>query len=266
MPAVDPARLAGQIEAVLQCAERPAEFANELADLVTAYTDRRRSGEQQLSDYRPNPVAIRTIRRKLESRFADCPESSTQLAHALWRHTTTRLFAPGMIKGCDSAVVHGLIHQWASETEEAEVLEELAQALAASTPWQRDEEIFFEWVGELEKSPGGSVLSLLILAEASADPRFEAFHKIIRRVRGRTNTESSPERGALIRLCQEIAARSPAELTKFLLSEFGDQPDSTRWLLTELENGFPERFRREIAVVLSTSGGTGIIRRNLVKD
>jgi hypothetical protein len=271
MPAVDPTRLSAQIRTVLERANVPNEFARELAELVGSYTDRRRSGEQvtfNQDGYRSNPVALRTIKQEVQSAFRNCPEGNLELARALWRRAATRLFAPGMIKGCSPDLVQSMAQEWASETQESDVLNELASVIATSASWQIDEAAFFEWLIELQHSgsEGGSILVLKLMTEAVLDPQFEALHKIVRMLRGYARTDSTQLRAALIRLCKQMAARSPAEAVKFLKSEFADHPDSTRWLLSGLEHHLSGRFRHEIGVVLSTSGGAGIIRRKLVKD
>jgi hypothetical protein len=273
MPAVDPIRLRSQIGGLLELAERPTEFEKELADLLEAYADRRRSGEHvsiEEQGLRVNPVVIRTLKQEFQARFVECPEMSLALAQRIWDriHRLARFFAPVIIRNCEANAVREIVEHWASETEDAEVHTELALSIAAAFPWRSDEDAFILSAERLvgSRSEGHFLLALKLLAEAVTDRRFESQHRVFRLIRGCSKNTAAAARDALIALCKRIALRTPAEVVKYLKAEFEAENDAARWLLVALERDLPARFGGDIAAILSTSGRTGIIRRKLVKD
>lgn len=267
MPAVDPARLQREIEALTEVATDSTVLARRTLDLLEFYAEqpRRVASSEAAIPHKafgvPHPV-IRGLGAALQARLRDSPEAAVAAASTLWEagYRETQLLAAsvlGVVKGKDAAV-------WAAARAETckdgVCLMELARTglagwraaepqtcLAQISAWLRSG-------SERVRTLGASSLAALV-----DDAAFEDVPAVFRLLASLPLAGHGVFRGALEQTVGALARRSPPEAARFLLDALRLRTPGAEALIRRSLSAFPARQRSLLEAALSEGRGTGII-------
>ncbi len=212
MPAIDPNRLARQVEDLIAQPDSPVQIARVVRDLVEEYSDQTRSSVPSV----PTPV-IRALRGALQQH-----EQVKAISEALWEESLpdTRLLAAGLLEQIEDAEVAVTAKRWASQNVPIEIVRELgARGLAG---WRRaDPNEFMDRVKSWLDEPRGRarVLALYALRERVSDPDFEDLPSILSLLEGRLGGVRGEMREAMVALITALEKVAPEETVNFLNEE-----------------------------------------------
>lgn len=212
MPAIDPNRLARQVEDLIAQPDEPDRIARAVRDLVEEYSDQARSSVPTV----PTPV-IRALRGALQQH-----EQPKAISEALWEVSLpdTRLLAAGLLERIEDSEAAATAKRWAGQNVPIEIVRELgARGLAG---WRRANPAGFldqitSWLNEHRGR--GRVLALYALRERVSDPDFEDLPSIFALVEGRLSGVRGEMREAMVALITALEKAAPVETVNFLNEE-----------------------------------------------
>lgn len=212
MPAIDPNRLARQVEDLIAQPDEPDRIARAVRDLVEEYSDQARSSVPTV----PTPV-IRALRGALQQH-----EQPKAISEALWEVSLpdTRLLAAGLLERIEDPEAAATAKRWAGQNVPIEIVRELgARGLAG---WRRANPAGFldqitSWLDE--RRGRGRVLALYALRERVSDPDFEDLPSIFALVEGRLSGVRGEMREAMVALITALEKAAPVETVNFLNEE-----------------------------------------------
>jgi len=220
MPSVDPARLAREIDRMLEQTPDPSSRAREAADLLERYAERarRKPGRPEDTLHTPRHV-ITALARSLTAETSD-PDEGLALASALWAIPLreTRLLAADLLGVWGGVEVADWAEERAAETADLRILEKVARhGLAAWRNGDRGEA--FRRAGGWLTAPSTRVreLGLLLLLSIVEAGESDDLRRVINLLGASPETGSGPERKTFARLLISLVRRSPREAARFLL-------------------------------------------------
>jgi hypothetical protein len=212
MPAIDPRRLARQVDDLIAQPDDPLQIARTVRDLVEEYSEQTRSPVPSV----PTPV-VRAIRGALQKHGQ--PKA---ISEALWEISLpdTRLLAVGLVEQIENSDVAAIAKRWAGQNASIEIVRELgARGLAG---WRRaDPNEFMDQVRSWLNEPRGRarVLALYALRERVSDPDFEDLPSILGLLAGRLGGVRGEMREAMVALITELEKLASVETVNFLYEE-----------------------------------------------
>ena len=212
MPAIDPNRLARQVDDLVALPDEPIQIARAVRDLVEEYSVRAKSSVPSVS----RPV-IRSLRGALQQHA-----QPMAIAEAVWKESLpdTQLLAAGMLERIEDPVVAATAKRWASQNVPIEIVRELgARGL---TGWRQANPTGFmdqvtSWLDEHRGR--GRVLALYALRERVSDPDFEDLPSVLSLIEGRLDGARGEMREALVALITALEKVAPEETVNFLDEE-----------------------------------------------
>jgi hypothetical protein len=212
MPAIDPNRLARQVEDLIAQPNEPDRIARVVRELVEEYSDQTRSSVPTV----PTPV-IRALRGALQQH-----EQPQAISEALWEVSLpdTRLLAAGLLERIEDPAAAATAKRWAGQNVPIEIVRELgARGLAG---WRRADPAGFldqitSWLDEHRGR--GRVLALYAVRERVSDPDFEDLPSILALVEGRLSGVRGEMREAMVALITALEKIAPEETVNFLNEE-----------------------------------------------
>lgn len=212
MPAIDPHRLALQLESLRSQSSDPDRIARTVQDLVEEYSDPHRSSTPAV----PAPVirSIRAALRKLEQPII--------ISETLWNggRPDSRLLAAGLLERVEGPEVASIAERWAGQSVSIEIVRELGQR--GLSGWRRADPAGFlsqlsRWLdGRKRRS---RVLAVYALRGRLSDSDFEDLPSALGLVEGRLAGVRGETREALIALVTTLAKAAPEETAGFLNDE-----------------------------------------------
>lgn len=212
MPAIDPNRLARQVDDLLGMPGDPEQIARTVRDLVEEYSDQTRSPVPTM----PRPV-IRALRGALLQH-----EHPKAISEALWEVSLpdTKLLAAGMLEQIEEPEVAVIAKRWAGQNVSIDIVRELAARGLAG--WRRADPAAFQdqIISWLDEHRGrGRVLALYGLREGINDPDFEDLPSIFSLLEGRLSGVRGEMREAMVSLITALEKMAPEETLNFLNDE-----------------------------------------------
>jgi hypothetical protein len=212
MPAIDPNRLARQVEDLIAMPDEPLQIARVVRDLVEEYSAQARSSVPSV----PRPV-IRSLRGALQQHA-----QPMAIGEALWKDSLpdTQLLAAGMLERIEDPEVASTVKRWASQNVPIEIVRELgARSL---TGWRLAHPADFmdqvtSWLNE--QRGRARVLALYALREIVSDPDFEDLPSVLSLIEGRFDGARGEMREALVALITALEKVAPEETVNFLDDE-----------------------------------------------
>jgi len=209
MPAIDPNRLARQVDHLIALPDDPELIARTVRDLVEEYSEQVRSPVPTV----PKPV-VRALRGALRHR-----EHPKAISEALWKISLpdTKLLAAGMLEQIEGPEVATIAKRRAGQNVSIEIVRELAARGLAG--WRRaDPAAFLDQITSwLDEHRGrGRVLALYALRERINDPDFEDLPSILSLLEGRLSGVRGEMREAMVALITALEKIAPEETGNFL--------------------------------------------------
>ena len=207
MPAIDPHRLATEVERIKAKSGEPTLIARETKDLLAYYSD---EGRVKV----PAPV-LRALAGALEQSSA---EHSLDSPQALWKGGSpeAKVLAAGLLGNVEQESVATVVERWANQNVPTEVVQQLGER--GTTGWRRaHREHFLEQVGAwLSGSRRRSrVLALYALGGIVTDPRFDDLPVIYSVLENHLGARGE-QREALIALFRALRQEAPDETAQYL--------------------------------------------------
>lgn len=212
MPAIDPNRLARQVDDLIARPDEPNQIARVVRDLIEEYSDQTKLSVPTV----PRPV-IRSLRGALQQHG-----QHLAISEALWNEglPDSWLLAAGLLERIEDLEVAATAKRWAGQNVPIEIVRELGER--GLTGWRRaDPAGFLEQVTSwLNEQRGRSrVLALYALRERVSDPDFEDLPSILGLIEGRLGGARGEMREALVALVTALEKVAPEETVNFLNEE-----------------------------------------------
>ncbi|MEW6568585.1 MAG: DNA alkylation repair protein [Chloroflexota bacterium] len=269
MPAVDPWRLARQVEAVLASSREPASLTRACLDLFEFYADRARravgavrAAAPTAGFGTPRPV-VRALADALRGAFADRPDEALVYAASLWQPDARepRSLAVALLSGVATEDVAAWAEPRAAATDDFTLLADMA-AIGLEKWRSERRQAFMGQVSRWLQSESDRLraLALLSLAAEVEAPSFEDLPQIFRLLAAAPRSRRGPARRALIHLLQLLVRRTPQETARFLLDQLQADPAEGAALIHTLLPAFPARQQEILRQALADQGRLGIIR------
>jgi len=226
MTAVDPQRLARELEALGAELENPKALRSRVIALLDIYANRtRRTGagtDPERTPWSfdvPAPI-LRSLKLFMRERLASRPELAWDIIDELWHagyRETQQLAAEVLMLSSESRVAEW-VEEHAAGSVDSATLATLARRGIAG--WRQAEPAAFmsaasRWLHS-ESAPIRA-FSLHGLGAAVMDPTFDELPALYGMLRGFDQPMRGESRRALLELVRALAIRSPAETTHFLL-------------------------------------------------
>lgn len=207
MPAIDPHRLASEVERLKAQSGEPTLIARETKALLAYYSD---DGRVKV----PAPV-LRALARALEQSSAEHPLDSPR---ALWKGGSpeAKVLAAGLLGNVENESVAAVVERWANQDVPTEVVQELGER--GTTGWRRAHREHFlkqvvTWLSG--KSRRSRVLALYALGGIVTDPRFDDLPVIYSVLEDHLSARGEA-REALIALLKMLRQEAPDETALYL--------------------------------------------------
>jgi hypothetical protein len=268
MSAVNPKRLAAQVEDLLTLLDDPQAFCRQCLDLLEFYASRTRKPvtmtnlEETLRVFNvPRPV-IRALSTGLSKHTQARSHLAWPAAAALWEtgYRETRLLSSAILGGQPTEEVAQMAEAFASDCDDDVVLFELADRGLVGWRYGAAPK-FLEKVAIWIESPRRRlrVFALMAIRAAVDDSEFAELPTVFRILSGRVESARGDERRSLYALVRSLAKRSPPETVRFLLDEMAKDGPSSRRMVRNTWESFPLRQRQLLERALSTENRTGIM-------
>jgi hypothetical protein len=268
MPAIDPARLAYEIQVLRAEGENPARLAQRALDLLEFYADRTRrpkgaarAGEVAWVLGVPRPVQ-RTLATALQGQINGQETVGLETASLLWDagHREARVLAASILSPLQGSRVADWVEARAPACDDAEVLTELAGRGLAGWRAAAPQALLDRIAGWLRVSDHGlRGFAMVALTADVQDSSFEDLPSVFRLLR----TVTPPVRGPVLRahwkLVETLAKRSAPETARYLLDELSAGKAEMARLIRQVLPSFPPRQRRLLEEALSEQMRPGII-------
>ncbi len=260
MSAVNPTRLAMEVEELGDLVTDPAALRRACLNLLDFYADRtHRAGSSAVKRnalkafHVPRPV-IRALSVKLHVLTQAHPEIAWPAASALWEagYREMRLLSIAILNGQTDPSVPQLAEAWAFKCSDLTLLAELS--VTGLEGWRRTDPSKFltqiaAWSNAV-KSPL-RILALLSLHAAVEDPTFEDLPTVFQLCAGLAGKVRGEERRALYAVVTALARRSPPEAARFLTDELAKGDAGVRRMIQDTLTAFPKRQRELLQRTLS---------------
>jgi hypothetical protein len=260
MPAVDPVRLAREVDGMFGPALEPSALAGKVLDLLERYAERarRKGGRPEDSLDCPRPVMAALANAiAAEARRGG---RSLELADALWSTPIreTRLLA------CEALGVEpgGGAADWAErralETSDARVLEGLARRGLAA--WRsRDRPASLGRAEQWIRSQGERVreLGCLFLLPVAEGGESEEVRQVIDLLHQSPQVGRGAERRALSTLLLTLVRRSPQEAARYLLDAVAEGNPAVTQIARQALPLLPPRQKRDLEETLARARASG---------
>jgi hypothetical protein len=262
MPAIDPTRLARELDALAQLVQDPEEATRTCLKMLDFYADRtRRPTLASTADLDrrfgvPGPVQ-RALSHRLALAARDLPDQGQHLADVLWQagYRETRQAAAALFETRTDPYVAAWVEDHGRGCIDMVVLRQLGvQSLKSWRAAHPD--LFLARIWSWFDSPGEPLLmalALLALNEAVRQPQFGVGPEVFQGLEARQDALAAQPRRAVGDLLRSLAVRSPAETAQFLkdhLKRAGGQKSLSAVIRTALPE-FPSRQRRALEAALS---------------
>jgi hypothetical protein len=253
MPAIDPARLTRQIEALQELFSEPAALVRALGELLEFYADRTRrpgrTGQGQATRPRsgiPPPVS-RQLQSALKEQAAAHPERVWPVIDALWREEVRdmQLLAVALLSG----QAEKRAATWSLEQASVRLDRPLLAALAEDglSGWREaDFTSFIQHARRWLKSDPSRLMGLLALRGACRVEGLDRLPAILESLSGHTPGLPADQRSVLQDILIHTAARSPQETAAFLLGELKRHGPQTRRLVRVILPHLPAHLRERL--------------------
>ncbi len=212
MPAIDPHRLARQLDNLRSQSSDPDQIAREVRDLIDEYSDPTKSPALAV----PAPV-IRSLRAALHQLG-----QQVAISEALWKGglPDARLLAAGLLERVEDAEVAATAERWAGQNVPIEIVRELGER--GLSGWRRADPMGFlnhitSWLDN--RSRRSRVLAVYALRGRVGDADFEDVPSAFGLVEGRLAGTRGEMREALVALITSLAEVAPEETAGFLNDE-----------------------------------------------
>ncbi len=260
MPAVDPARLAREIDAILEHFGDPGALRRLVLDVLDFYADRaRRPGASIHADDAPwafgvpRPV-LRSMGRALRARSVQQPQVALAAAEALWGagYRETQVLAASILASQAGPQAADWAQPRAEACQDRAALAELAGP--GMEGWRRAEpQAFLARASVWLRSANPRLLAfgLLALTAAVEAPGFVDLPAVLRMLAGVCGETRGESRRGLVALVRVLARRSPAETARFVLDELEARTPGAERLLRGVLEAFPAPQRERLAQALS---------------
>jgi len=262
MPAVDPARLAGEIDAVFGRAHEPAALARQVLELLERYAERARRHGGQREDALDSPRPVTAALAHAVEAEASRTGAGLDLAEALWSIPVreTRLLASEALGVENGEGVADWAESRAAATADLRVLEAMAgRGLAA---WgSRDRAAALRRVGRWVGEGNARVreLGLLFLLPIVERGGSEDLRRVINLLGVCTEVGKGPERRTLSRLFLALIRRSPQEAARFLMDAVGQGNLVVSQIARQTLPVLPAKQKQVVEEALARGRASGII-------
>jgi hypothetical protein len=260
MSAVNPSRLAMEVEELGDLVTDPAALRRACLNLLDFYADRtQRSGSSTVKRsaskafHVPRPV-VRALSIKLKALTQAKPDIAWPAASALWEagYREMRALAIAILNVQTDPSVPQMAEVWASNCSDHTL-----QAMLSGTGlegWRRADSAKFltqveAWSNATENRI--RVFALLSLHAAVDDPNFEDLPTVFQLCEGLAGKVRGEERRALYALVTALAHRSPPEAARFLTDELARGDAGARRMIENTLSAFPRRQRELLQRTLS---------------
>jgi len=260
MTAVDPQRLAREIDALGVELENPKALRSRVVALLDIYADRTRRTGAGVNPARaprsfdvPSPI-MRSLKRYLSQQLIEKPELAREIADELWLagYRETQMLAAEVLSVHPVEQVAGWVEARAGESVDSTTLESLAgNSLSA---WrQADPQGFLEKISLWLRGENSRIktLALHALTAAVQEPVFEDLPTIYRLLQSFETPLRGELKRAMFELVAALAKRSPAETTHFLLERLRSGGAAAKRLARHVQDDLPAQQRSAIAKALS---------------
>ena len=212
MPAIDPHRLALQLDNLRSQSAEPDQIARFVQDLVEEYAGLDKSSVPAV----PAPI-LRSIRAALH------PLGQPKvISEALWKGglPDLRLLAAGLLARLEDSEVAATAERWAGQHVSIEVVRELGGR--GLSGWRRSDPVGFlvqigRWLEDRKRR--SHVLAVYALRARLTDSDFEDLPSVLALIKGRLVGVRGETREALIALVTALVKEAPEETAGFLNDE-----------------------------------------------
>jgi hypothetical protein len=226
MTAVDPQRLAREIESLDTVLDDPKSLRSRVIALLDIYADRTRRTGAGANPERtpwsfdvPSPI-LRSLKLYLQEKLVSKTKLAWEITDELWHagYRETQLLATNVLMLCSDPKVAEWVEEHAVESVDNATMATLARDglsgwrqsapqdfITATSRWLQDEKAMIR------------AFSLYGLGAAVRDPAFEDLPAVFSLLHDFTQPTRGDSRRALLELVRALANRSPAETTHFLL-------------------------------------------------
>lgn len=260
MTAVDPQRLAREIESLGTVLDDPKSLRSRIIALLDIYADRtRRTGgganpERTHWSFDVPPPILRSLKLFLQGKLAQKPNLVWEITDELWHagYRETQLLAIDVLMLCSDHKVAEWVEEHATESVDNATMATLARDglsgwrqsapkdfIAAASRWLQDEKAMIR------------AFSLYGLGAAVRDPAFEDLPTIFSMLHDFTQPTRGESRRGLLELMRALANRSPAETTHFLLDRLKREGAQAERLARSVLEILPKAQRIAIQQALS---------------
>jgi hypothetical protein len=260
MTAIDPQRLAREIDALGEELEDAKALRSRVVALLDIYANRTRhtgaGGDPERTPWTldvPSPV-LRTLRQFLIEQLQGRSQQIWSIAEELWHagYRETQILAADLVSlGEDEGV-----GDWAEARAHESLDNATLTALAGSglAGWRRADPQGFlravlHWLKE--GNTRTKTLGVHALTAAVQEPSFEDLPTIYRLIHSLEQPSRGELRRALVLLLRALAQRSPAETTHFLLDRIKRGGEEDRRLAQQVQEFLPAAQRDTIQETLS---------------
>ncbi len=262
MTAIDPQRLAREIEALGEALEDAKALRSRVVALLDIYADRTRhtgsSGDPERTPWMfdvPSPF-LRTLKQFLTDQLQGRPQLMWNIAEELWQagYRETQLLAADLASLGEDEGVGDWAEARAHESLDSVTLTALAGNGLAG--WRRaDTEGFLRVVLFWLKEGNARIKTLAVhaLTAAVKDSSFKDLPTVYRLIHSLEQPKRGELRRALVLLLRALALRSPAETTHFLLDRIQRGGEEDRRLAQQVQEVLPAAQRAAIQDTLSGS-------------
>lgn len=259
MSAINPQRLAAQVEDLLALLDDPQAFCRQCLDLLDSCASRTRKPvtmtnvEETLKVFNvPRPV-LRALSTGISRHTQMRSHLAWPAASSLWEagYRETRLLSSAILGGQQSEEVAQMAEAFAPDCDDNVALFELADRGLAE--WRGATAKFLERVDIWLESPRRRlrVFALMAIRAAVEEPEFEDLPTVFRILSGMADSVRGDERRSLYALVCSLAIRSPPETVRFLLDEMEKDGLSARRMVRNTRESFPKRQRQLLERALS---------------
>lgn len=256
VPAINPARLEKELEAIVELLHDPGEFSRRCLELLRFYGDRTKrtidTADFELSALNAPAALIRTMATHFQTNVSENPALAQPAASALWQsgYREARILAVAMLGAQVRDEVPGWASEWAKESVDPIVLDELA--MQGLVRWrQSSPSAFLSQTSDWLSGKKTHLFGLKAIQAAVQDHQFEDLPSIYRLLRGQSAKVRGESRLVLNELLSELARRSPQETARFLLEEHNREPELAKRVIREVLPAFPRRQKNLLRDALS---------------
>jgi hypothetical protein len=261
VPAINPERLAQEVNDVKELIGNPPKLRWRVLDILDFYADRTRRSPASLrpghADKKfgvPRPV-LNALERGLKESTQEHPELRTTVSEELWRmdYRETRYLAITLLETRPLEEILNVVESWSLETKDYELLRKLALTLVTS--WKKDH--FRGFSSASTKWLKGQQIPLKLFAmltfqSAVDDPDFSDVPLIFRFLRVYDFGGIPEINRAVSDLIRSLSQRSEAESARFLLDLLEKDAPTGRKLIRSVMECFSPDQQLRLKHALST--------------